>query len=144
MKTTKIFSVLSLALIFNAALSVSAATIDNKALKVGVNPVIRHHVNVMVTNEKKICNFYLVEILDGNGRLVAPAKPYDPNVSNYDFYERGPGSGVRIAVLILAPVHSHFQCETELFTTPVMVKGPFNVGETYRYDLFPQSKPPRE
>ena len=100
-----------------------------------------HHVNVNLTVDKRICNWYLVEILDGQGRLVAPAKNYVPGVSAYDFYERGPASGVRIAVLVLAPMNSHFICETELFTAPAMISGKFLPGQTYRYELNPQSQP---
>ncbi|MFZ4520553.1 MAG: hypothetical protein ACOYNC_02540 [Bacteroidales bacterium] len=144
MKTAKFFSVLSLALIFSAATSVSAANIETKADQTSVNPVVNHHVNVNLTIEKPLCNVYLVEILDGQGRLVAPAKPYTPGISKYDFYERGPVTGVRIAVLVLAPSHSHFQCETELFTKPVILSGKFLPGLTYRYDLFPQLQPSKE
>ncbi|MEI7897485.1 MAG: hypothetical protein WCJ26_10655 [bacterium] len=143
MKTTKIFSVLSLALIFCATLSVSSAPIGNKDGKIAVNQMVRHQVNIIALNDRKLCNFYLVEILDGNGRLVAPAKSYNPGVSTYDFYERGPAEGFRVAVLVLGPVYSHFQCETELFTSPAMVPGPFVAGQTYRYDLYPQSEPSR-
>ena len=144
MKTTKFFSVLSLALIFSAAISASAATIGTKADRISVNAVVNHHVNVTVSNDKKLCNVYLVEILDGQGRLVAPAKPLGSGVAQYDFYERGPASGVRVAVLVLAPAHSHFQCDRELLTSPVVVAGPFVAGQTYRYDLFPQEQPFKE
>ena len=108
MKTTKFFSALSFAMIFSAA--TFAATIGGvtKNDPISINPVVNHHVNVNLTIDKRICNWYLVEILDGQGRLVAPAKNYVPGVSAYDFYERGPASGVRIAVLVLAPMNSHF------------------------------------
>ena len=106
-----------------------------------VSLVIRHHVNVIASGNIKLCNTYLVEIQDGHGRRVAPAKTYKPGVSGYDFYERGPAKGVRVAVLILAPANSHFTCETELFTTPARLYGSFLNGHTYRYDLFPQTQP---
>ncbi len=141
MKTTKFFSALSFAMIFSAA--TFAATIGGvtKNDPISINPVVNHHVNVNLTIDKRICNWYLVEILDGQGRLVAPAKNYVPGVSAYDFYERGPASGVRIAVLVLAPMNSHFICETELFTAPAMISGKFLPGQTYRYELNPQSQP---
>jgi hypothetical protein len=144
MKTTKIFSVLSLALVFFAATSASSANIEKKDGLISVNSMVNHHVNVNVTIDKPLCNVYLVEILNGRGELVAPAKTFIPGVSKYDFYERGPVTGVRVAVLVLAPVYSHFSCETELFTTPVMLKGTFDAGSTYRYDLFPRVSASKE
>lgn len=144
MKTTKFFSVLSLALIFSAVTSVSAGTIGTKADQIAVLPTVNHHVNVIVSDDRATCNTYQVEILDGRGRLVAPPQTYRPGVSKYDFYERGPVTGVRIAVLVLAPSHSHFICDRELFTTPVILSGKFLPGQTYRYDLFPQTQAPKE
>ncbi|MCX6303997.1 MAG: hypothetical protein NT040_03425 [Bacteroidetes bacterium] len=144
MKTTKILSILGFAMILTAAISVSAFAIDKKNDRVSVTPMINHHVNVNLSLEKHLCNVYLVEILDGQGRMVAPAKTFIPGVSKYDFYERGPASGARIAVLVLAPVYGHFSCDTELFTKPFILTGKFSAGETYRYDLFPQTQPNKE
>jgi hypothetical protein len=144
MKTTKIYTALTLALVLFAVNTVSSATIGKSDGRVNPNPVVKHHVTVTLSGDPVICNTYLVEILDGKGNLVAPAKVFVPGVTGYDFYERGPASGARVAVLVLAPMHSHFQCETELFTAPAMVFGEFWPGQTYRYDLFPQSKPPKE
>jgi hypothetical protein len=140
MKTIKIYTTFSLLLVLLANVTIAV----NPAGRVSPNPVVRHHVNVTLPSEPVICNKYLVEILDGKGNLVAPAKVYIPGVTGYDFFERGPASGARVAVLVLAPSNSHFQCETELFTAPVMVFGEFLSGQTYRYDLFPQTQPPRE
>jgi hypothetical protein len=116
----------------------------NKRDRITLNPVVNHHVNLVLSTEHKTCNMYVVEILNGNGQLVAPAKPYRPGVNAYDFYEKGPVNGVRIAVLVLAPAYSHFSCETEYFTAPAIIKGTFLPGETYRYDLFPQTQPNKE
>jgi hypothetical protein len=141
MKTTKRISSLISALLLFAVTSAFSAIIDNRDGRISANPLICHHVNIIAPNDKSICNVYLVEILNGNGQLVAPAKRYIPGVSKYDFYERGPASGARVAVLVLAPMQSHFMCETELFTAPVVLQGPFLPGQTYRYDLFPQPTP---
>jgi hypothetical protein len=144
MKTTKMISALSLALILFAAISASSAPIDKKNGQPAANPAVNHHVNVLVRIDKPLCNYYQVEILDGNGRLVAPPKAFVPGVTAYDFYERGPASGIRIAALVLSPAHSHFVCDTELFTAPVVISGPFESGRTYRYDLFPKTQISRE
>jgi hypothetical protein len=141
MKTTKIFSVLSLVLIFTAFSSAFSFNTGKKEV-VPANPVVRHQVNIQLeSSDLDLCNTYLVEILDGNGRLVATPKRYIPSESKYIFYERGPANGVRVAVLVLAPTHSQFQCERELFTEPVLVFGPFEAGSSYRYDLFPELHP---
>jgi hypothetical protein len=141
MKTTQIFSFLSLVLIFTAFSSAFSSNTGKKEV-VPANPVVRHQVNIQLeSSDLDLCNTYLVEILDGNGRLVAPAKRYIPSESKYIFYERGPAKGVRLAVLVLAPTHSQFQCERELFAEPVLVYGPFEAGSTYRYDLFPELHP---
>ena len=144
MKTTKLFSALGLALIIFAATSAFSGNIDKKDGQISVNTMVRHHVNVNLSLDRKICNVYLVEILNEKGQLAAPAKTYVPGVTSYDFYERVPATGVRIAVLVLAPVYSHFSCDTELFTQPALVKGPFEAGITYRYDLNPQTSSPKE
>lgn len=144
MKTTKFFSVLSLALIFSTAVLASSVNMNINDDRISAKPVVHHRVNVIVSSERTTCNVYLVEILDGQGRLVAPAKTYVPGVTKYDFTERGPVTGVRIAVLVLAPTLSHFACETELFTTPVIIKGDFLTGQTYRYDLFPRTQAIKE
>jgi hypothetical protein len=137
MKTTKIFSVLSLVLIFAAVTSTFAAAIDNKNNPVNANQVIRYHVNIAMTSESQLCNMWLVEILDGNGRLVAPAKPYSSNVTRYDFFERGPVTGTRIAVLVINQYGDHYICDRELFVKPDALSGTFLNGQTYRFDLFP-------
>jgi hypothetical protein len=139
MKATKIFSVLSLAMIMFAATSGFAGNDNKKDGHISLNTMVKHHVNVNLNLDRKICNMYQVEILTGNGQLAAPPKAFVPGVTSYDFYERGPAEGVRIAVLVLSPVYSHFSCETELFTKPTLVKGPFEAGITYRYDLYPQT-----
>ena len=144
MKTTKMISALSIALFFFAVTTAFSAGIGGKGDGVSNNRMVNHHVNVILTLDKVLCNTYQVEILNGKGQLVAPPKRYIPGTSGYDFYERGPVDGVRIAVLVLAPAHSHFQCEVELFTAPAMLKGIFDAGQTYRYDLFPQTQQNKE
>ena len=138
MKTTKILSVLSLALFLSAAISASSANINKQDGPVSVNPVIRHLVNINVFTDRKICNEYLVEILDRNGKLVAPAKRFIQGVAKYDFYERGSAAGVRVAVLVPAPLNNGGLCETILVTEPARLSGHFFPGQTYQYDLIPK------
>jgi hypothetical protein len=144
MKTTKIFSVLSLALIFCTVTSAFSGIVEPKTNPVATNSMIRYHVNVFINNEKPICNIYLVQIVNERGQLIAPAKPYISGVSGYDFYERGPQNGKRIAVLVKNIFGEQYLCESDFFTKPVILFGPFMTGQTYRFDLYPTSQPPRE
>ncbi|MCX6268898.1 MAG: hypothetical protein NTW16_16350 [Bacteroidetes bacterium] len=138
MKTTKIFSVLSLALILSATISASSANLKKLDSPIAVNPVIRHLVSINVLTDKNICNEYLVKILDRNGRLVTPAKRFIPGVTKYEFFERGSAIGVRVAVLVPAPLNNGPLCEMVLITQPVRISGHFYPGQTYQYDLFPK------
>ena len=144
MKTTRIFSAISMVMIFATA----TASFGNNTGKVTVvNPTskgIQHHVNIVIDNEQTLCNTYLVEIRDGKGQLVAPVQVYVSGVSNYDFFERGPATGVRIASLVRATFGHHYICEIELFTKPAFIYGKFLNGQVYRYDLFPSSQPNKE
>lgn len=144
MKTVKIFSATGLAMIFSATLFASTGNVGTKGDLISTNRMVKHHVNVTLSTDKSICNTYLVEILNWKGEMVAPAQVYNPGVSQYDFYEKGPFDGIRIAVLVLAPNSGHFACETELFTAPVVLKSTFLPGGTYRYDLFPQTQAIKE
>lgn len=138
MKTTNKFSALSLALIFCTVTFATSAAFSKKAGNSFANPVITHQVTVNITIDKKLCNVYLVRIVDGNGNPVAPAKIFKPGVTKYAFFERGPATGVRVAMLVQAPSHSQYICENELFTSPATLYGPFKPGEIYTYNLFPK------
>ncbi|MCX6268895.1 MAG: hypothetical protein NTW16_16335 [Bacteroidetes bacterium] len=139
MKTTKILSALGLALIISAVFSTSASAIDKKGIPMSVNALIHYRVNVIANIDKKLCNVYLVKLMDERGRLIAPAKVYKPGVTQYDFYESGRSvSGVRTATLVRETYQDHFICETELFTEPVTISGLFSSGQTYRFDLHPK------
>jgi hypothetical protein len=145
MKTTKIFSVLSLALIFAAVTTSFSGNIETKKEAASVtSTLIRYQVNVSISSEKVLCNLYLVKIIDGQGRQVGPAKQYIPAISKYDFFEKGPVSGARIAVLVKYQYGDHYECEAELFTTPAALFGKFENGRTYRFDLFPTTQPSKE
>ena len=140
MKTTKNYTALSLALIFATVTSVFSATLGNQNGKKTLNTMIRHEVIVNLSIEKSLCNMYLVEIRNAQGQLIAPAKQYISGVSGYTFFERGPATGIRVATLKVNDWGEHYVCETELFTTPALVAGPFLSGETYHFDLFPKAE----
>jgi hypothetical protein len=139
MKTTTLFPVLAFALIFGAAMSASSATPYGSDEFIGMSPVIQYRVNIHLTGDVKLCNLYYVEMVDSHGRLVAPPKIYNPGVSVYTFFERGPVRDVRAAYMVLADRHSHYICPTELVTEPREMAGPFLNGQTYVFDLYPAS-----
>ncbi|MCX6304007.1 MAG: hypothetical protein NT040_03475 [Bacteroidetes bacterium] len=147
MKTTKIYFALGIALIISLVNGLYAGNPASKNTQVPSNPVIRYQVYVSLPSEKAPCNLYQVEILNGNGYQVAPAKILASGVSVYEFYERGPVKGVRIARLVLAPIGKdgdhHFICDQEYFTAPAALAGPFENGLTYKFELFPQTQSPK-
>ena len=144
MKTTKIYTVLSIALIFAVSYTTYGAVTGKINGEGSVNKGILYRVNVNLSSEKTLCNTYLIEVRDGQGKLVDLPQRYIMGVSQYDFSERGPASGVRIAYLVRAEYGDHFLCEYELFTTPAAVNGPFLIGQTYRFDLFPSFLPNKD
>ena len=135
MKTTKLFSILSLAIIFvgiNAAYSkenpkglhTASASYDVYVHLVGVN---------------SLCNDYQVQVTDEKGRLVAPVQRFVPGVTRYNFHEQGLMRGkLRIANLIRVTYPNHFVCVNDLITAPAAKQGPFLMGHTYSFDLYPQ------
>ncbi|MFZ4520551.1 MAG: hypothetical protein ACOYNC_02530 [Bacteroidales bacterium] len=144
MKTTKIFSIFSLALILTAAITSFSAPIDKKNDQVSVRTMIRYQVNITLSADKPICNMWLVKIVDQNGRQIAPAKPFISGVSGYEFFERGPVNGTRLAVLVRDLQGDHYVCETELHTAPSAITGKFLDGQTYRFELVPSFQSPKE
>ncbi|MCX6306616.1 MAG: hypothetical protein NT040_16750 [Bacteroidetes bacterium] len=143
MKSAKNYAIISLMIIFATATSSFAGGISKITSQPSVNGGIRHQVNVIISSEKPLCNTYLIEIRDGHGQLVAPAQRYISGTIQYNFAERGPASGVRVARLVRA-YGDHFICENELFTTPAVVTGPFENGQTCRFDLYPSSQPSKQ
>jgi hypothetical protein len=145
MKATKNYLFLFAALIISAMNSAFATNPDGKASRPPVNASIRYQVRVDLPAEQSLCNVYQVEILDGRGFQVAPAKVFVAGVSLYDFYERGPVKGVRIARMVIAPFGKdgdhHFICDREYFTSPVAIQGLFENSQTYKFELFPQVRP---
>ena len=144
MKATKNYTALSFALIFAATLYASASFAGLDPKGISGTACIRYQVNVMINNEKPLCNTYLIEIRNERGALVAPARVFTPGVTQYSFYERGPASGFRIARLVRAEFGDRYICEHELFARPAIQKGTFEPGKTYRFDLFPSLAPPKE
>jgi hypothetical protein len=139
MKTTKIFSLLSLIIIFAGVTSGFCNGFENRNSQNPVLPGITYQVTIhLPTFTKDICNPYLVQILDETGRLVAPAQVFIKGINKYVFYETGPALGrTRMAVLIPVGYPHHYICPNDFFTLPDVKMGPFKSAQTYSFDLYP-------
>jgi hypothetical protein len=142
MKTSTFFSALSFAMIFAFATSAFAGGI---ATKVTPNTSIRYAVNVQYNGpEAQLFSTYLVKIYNEKHQQVAPPQNLIPGKSQYVFFERGPMDGIRIAVIEKAIIDSSAEPWWTLVAEPCVVKGPFEVGQTYRFDLFPKVQGAKE
>jgi hypothetical protein len=139
MKTTKLFSLLSIAMIIVSVTSGISNGIENRNSQGALVPGIRHQVVIhLPAFTKDICNPYLVQIIDENGRLVAPAQVFIKGNSKYVFNEKSPALGkARIAVLIQVSYPQHYVCPNDFYTEPDVKMGPFKAGQTYSFDLYP-------
>ena len=138
MKTTKIFSVLSLVLIFATVNTVysKGRTTDNRMQ--AEKKTIRHEVTIHHSLGFTLCYNYLVKITDANGRLVAPPQVFVPGISKYVFTENvSNSSNVRIASLSLPENVDPYFCATNLNAKSDPMTGPFISGKTYSFDLYP-------
>jgi hypothetical protein len=138
MKTTKLFTVLSLILIFVGINTVYPGNglIDKPQMTRKIN--IKYEVNVYLFSRIDLCNTYLVQVTDETGRLVAPPKIFVPGVSRYIFAEEGPAQGkVRVAMLLIAPDADPYICPIHIGARPDVKMGPFLQGETYPFVLRP-------
>jgi len=143
MKTTKLFTVLSLALIFIGLNSVysSDRLTGNTQMTRKIN--IKYEVNVYLFSRIELCNTYLVQVTDETGRLVAPPQIFVPGVSKYVFNEAGNLKGrKRVAILELSTSPVHYACPYDIFTPPDVKIGPFEKGKILNFDLYPRAEDP--
>jgi hypothetical protein len=143
MKTTKFFSVLSLALIIFGVTTGYSRKTDFPGTKNQKGAAIIHNVIVHTTISKNICNVYLVKVSDETGRLVAPPQIFVPGVSKYVFNENVNLKGrKRIATLELSLYPGHYTCPNDFFTPPDVEVGPFENGQILTFDLYPRPEDP--
>jgi hypothetical protein len=144
MKTTKLFSVISLALIFvgiTAGFSKKVEPVSSKIVQsTGIIYRVSIHPDLMTTP----CGTYLVQVVDETGRLVAPAQVFVAGINGYSFNEKISTSANlhsrRVAMLIQVKTPSYYTCSTPLFALPDIKIGPFLAGHFYTFDLYPQTK----
>jgi hypothetical protein len=139
MKTTKLFSVLSLVLIFASVNVLAGNSLTGK--KTFNTATIRYEVNIHFVSDKTISNIYWVQVTDENGRPVSPPQTFVQGKSNYTFFEMAPARGTkRIAMLILSPYLDNPLSMNLLYTQPDVLYGPFLPGQSYSFNLVPVLK----
>ena len=138
MKTAKIFSVLSLALIFAAANTLYSRdrVTDNRIQ--GEKKGVRYEVTVHLSQLMNFCNTYLVKVTDELGRPVAQPQIFVPGKAKYVFNETvAVPAKIRIASLVLPENTDPYYCSFNLVTKSDPMMGPFKTGQSYSFDLYP-------
>jgi hypothetical protein len=140
MKTTKLFSVLSLVLILIGMTAIKSSAKTNP----GDNPKpfidLKKNVTFVVdivhdaSFEQELIG-YMVVMTDGKGRTIAPSQPFIPGTWTYIFTETGPVDGIRTAMFIKAPHTSgpniHFR--------KTSIHGPYESGHKYSLIIVPDA-----
>ena len=142
MKTTKFLSVLSLALIFAGITAGSSGKVEALSPKNSQNTGITY--DVIIHRDYYIttpCNIYVIQVVDENGRLVAPAQIFAPGIDKYSFIENISTAGHmyprRIAMLVeVIPPQQPDCASPPLIALPDVKMGPFYVGQTYFFNLY--------
>lgn len=144
MKTSTFFAALCLGLVCLLSATVFAGGIATKGNGTA-NASIRYAVNIQYNGpDKPILASYLVKIYNEKHQLAAPPQNFISGKSQYVFFERGPADGIRIALIEKAIIDSNVEPWWTIVVEPAIVKGPFEVGQTYRFDLFPKLQGERE
>jgi len=145
MKPIKFFPVFSIALIITGVTAGLSKNIETRTSQNSTALGIRYQVIIHLGVSAEPCNTYLVKVENETGQLVAPAQRFIPGVNKYSFIERVSVrenmQERRVAVLeeIVFPVDN--VCATPLYTIPDVKTGPFQVGQIYTFDLYPNSLP---
>jgi hypothetical protein len=143
MKTTKFFTILSLAMIFVCANTVYSnnSLSDKPQMTKKIN--IKYEVIVILNSPIELCNIYYIQVTDETGRLIAPPKIFDPSKQKYVFTEDGPAKGkLRVAMLVMATDVDPYLCPVHIGARPDVKFGPFLLDETYSFVLRPLVKAP--
>lgn len=137
MKTTKLFNVLSLVLIFAATVAFAKNGPDGSR-DMTSKSMIRYEVTIHNLNAGTLCNTYQVQITDETGRLVSSPVTFVPGINKYTFFEEAPAKGkLRIANLVFSTYADRYVCRVNFTLRPTVILWPFLGGQTYSLDLFP-------
>jgi hypothetical protein len=128
-------------------LTVVAAVLVAGLSAYATNPVnntpayIHYQVNIgtSLPPDVQICQS-IVMITDQNGSAVNGSQAYRPYISSYNFYELGPVTGTRVAVIMNLPLNIRIFCP--LTPLPVVKHATFQNGATYSFSMFYGPKNP--
>jgi hypothetical protein len=141
MKTTKILSVLSFALIF-VGMAASFATnndgLNAKAAPVGITYKVMIHSDIMSPPS----GTYLIQILDERGRLVASPQVWVPGVNIYTFKEKfsaAANPGARRVAKLVSVKGPYLPNSSPISAAPDVRVGPFLSGNVYIFNLYLKS-----
>lgn len=137
MRTLRILTAISLALILSGWNAAYSRQLNNPGNKIPATMGIRYEVNIHFKEDIQLCDVYIVQMVDGQGRLVAPVQHFRPGVYSYSFYETGSVRGTRVARLVLDTSKNHNVCPFHIYALPDVRTGTFLSGRTYTFDLYP-------
>jgi hypothetical protein len=141
MKTTKILSVISFALIF-VGMTTVFATNNNGPTPIeqlaGINYKVLLHSDFMSNPS----GTYVIQITDESGRLVAAPQVWVPGVNIYTFRERFSAvstPGTRRVAKLISVKGPYLPGAPPVYAAPDVKVGPFLSGHTYYFNLFLKS-----
>ena len=141
MKTTKITSVISAALIIFGMIAVSSGLNANKGIVNSVpvdKATITYVVNISPANGMDVLMpGYVIVLTDNKGKVVGTPKVIVPGSWTYTFQEQGPAYGTRTARLVRPP---HTTGPVILYKD-ASIRGPFDAGGIYSITLYPYFVP---
>jgi hypothetical protein len=137
MKTTKLLQAISLALIIAGMTAVNSGIYAKQPGNAGFvanKTLVTYQVNISYDGIKdQDLSGYILILVDGNGRSIAPPKSVIAGIWSYAFQENGPASGVRTARLIKAP-HT---LGPAIMYQDASIHGTFDPGRTYVLTMVP-------
>ena len=129
-----IFAV-SLALILLGATAAFSGNVKTRNSNSSVTLNVRYQVNIHLGADLPRNNSYIVQLMDQNRRVLW--QEYRPGVNVYTFYEDGPVWGVKIARMVPNPYADSWAGLPNLICPADVMTGPFEIGRSYTFDLFP-------
>jgi len=137
MKTTKIISALSIAMIIlgSSAFATKPSSDNTKARQ-----LIRYQVSINISAKFVIPNVpMLVVVKDEKGTLVAPPQQFQAGSLTYTFTEKGtfyPVNATRVAMLVIPNTGGR---SVKLSNNTIVKTGSFVPGQLYQFQIFPNN-----
>ena len=141
MKTLKLLSVISFALMVFAASAIKPAEVSSMNTATPTPGNIKYQVTIHVPADLSLPNVhFFVVMTDGNGRRIAAPQQAVTGINTYYFSELGPVTGTRIARLVEAHISDSYMPFT---CNPDVKTGIFKNGYMYDFNLWPSSSLPQ-